>query len=371
MKFIDIFKPFRCEETIPSKKELFKARFSAGFVLSESAEEYDSKLLQIPIDRIYLYKEKYNSIKLFEKDHPLYSREVFAFKEKVCNDLINPSEFDLYSSYLQDRGIKSIILFDAHKLNFSVSKIAKYESYFNSLIHFVELFGPCSRKSRECYISIIENIDNINDWQKFYSYKLTNKSLKETRQLYANQMMKYAQKEPVLHTKIGGVRADKYKPVKEYYKDSIVTCFSKESLSIIIYKKDITELVSGSIAYGYLDVFYYKQYGVIFIVFKFLDNYKFTYYFNIKSNEQKAREWINGDSDKVEIWLVDRVAYELKAWTRFELNAISSIKQCLRIVQKPNTYKEIEETAKGLQKEYDSDDIVKLSVGSERVFSDS
>lgn len=97
MKFIDIFKHFRDEDSIPSQKELFKARFSAGFILRESAEEYDSKLLQIPIDRIYLYKEKYNAIKMFEKDHLLYSKEVQMFKEKICENLEDKAEFELYS----------------------------------------------------------------------------------------------------------------------------------------------------------------------------------------------------------------------------------------------------------------------------------
>lgn len=156
----------------------------------------------------------------------------------------------------------------------------------------------------------------------------------------------------------------------EYYEDTTVTCFSKECLAIVLYKKDISEDIAGAIAYGYLDAYYYKQYGVAFIVFKFVDSFKFTYYFNIKENNQ-SEEWLRSDSKKIEIWLVDRVSYELKSHTRFDLNAIPSIKRCLKIIQGPSSKKEIQETALSLMKEYNTDEIIKISVGSERVYSNS
>lgn len=138
----------------------------------------------------------------------------------------------------------------------------------------------------------------------------------------------------------------------------------------MLYKKDISEDIAGAIAYGYLDAYYYKQYGVAFIVFKFVDSFKFTYYFNIKENNQ-SEEWLRSDSKKIEIWLVDRVSYELKSHTRFDLNAIPSIKRCLKIIQGPSSKKEIQETALSLMKEYNTDEIIKISVGSERVYSNS
>ena len=366
-KFLSKGKSF---EPMPNRNELFQARFEAGFNCSCSAEEYDSNLLQIPLQRLYFYKEKFNQIKLFEKDHLRFNKETSDYRNKIESEIEDKYEFHMYCSYLRYRGIRKIILYDASRLSLDLKKAYQYELSFNMLTHYIETYGPCCQRTKEYYASVIQEIDDVNNWEKFYSYKVSNGSVNSFRREYAEKLLKYDKIDNTIRVKTGGKYSKKYKTAKEYYEDSIVTCFSKECLAIVLYKKDISDDVAGSIAYGYLDAYYYKQYGVAFIAFKFIDTFKFTYYFNIKENAQ-SDEWLKSDSKKIEIWLVDRVSYELKAHTRFELNAIPSIKRCLKFIQAPSSKKEIQETALSLMKEYSTDDIIKMSVGSERVYSNS
>mgnify|MGYP000012434521 CR=1 FL=1 len=370
MKLFKFLSKGKYFEPMPNRNELFQARFEAGFNCSCSAEEYDSNLLQIPLQRIYFYKEKFNQIRLFEKDHLLFNKETSDYRNKIESEIEDKYEFHLYSSYLRDRGIRKIILYDANRLSLSLRKTYQYELSFNMLTHYIETYGPCCQRTKEYYASMIQEIDNINDWERFYSYKVSNGSVKSFRREYAKKLLEYTKIDNSIRVKTGGKYSKKYKTAMEYYEDTTVTCFSKECLAIVLYKKDISEDIAGAIAYGYLDAYYYKQYGVAFIVFKFVDSFKFTYYFNIKENNQ-SEEWLRSDSKKIEIWLVDRVSYELKSHTRFDLNAIPSIKRCLKIIQGPSSKKEIQETALSLMKEYNTDEIIKISVGSERVYSNS
>lgn len=352
-----------------TQEGLYQARFAPNFILKETPEQYDSNLLQIPLERIYLYKDKVNEIKAYEKDHLRYSKETFAFRDSLIDSLNDKDEFQLYIDYIERRGIKNVVLYDTKMLRFSMSKIHKYEIFFNLLTHYIETFGPNSKRAKDQYISIINDIDNIYEWELFYNFKLSNGCHLEKRKECAQALMKYGKCTSDIHTKIGTEKNELFKTIREYSEDSITFVYSKECLSIMIYKKDISKEIAGSVAYGLLDVFYYGQFGVVFLTFKFLDMFSFTHYINIK--EFGGEEWSRSNTNKVEVWLIDRIDYNLKAWTRFELNALPTIKRCAFIRQRESTKNDITKNANNLLNKYSNRDFIKLSVFKERIFSDS
>lgn len=356
-------------DKLQEQEGFFQARFAPSFNHTCSPEQYDSQLLQIPLERIFLYKNKLDEIKAYEKDHLLFSKSTFDFRTSVSETVEDKDEFDLYCNYIEHRGIKHIILKDSKELAMSLTEVFKYEHFFNSLIHFSEVFGPNSSKAKNCYKSFISEVNSIYDWERFLQFKLSRGFHLQKREEYANSLMKRSNCTFEPHTKIGDEKERKFKPVREHHKDEIEFIYSKECLSIIIYKKDITKNLSGSIAYGFLDTYYYCQFGVVFITFKFLDTFKFTYYVNIK--EDKGEEWCRSDSNKVEIWLLDRLTYTMRAWTRFELNAFPSIKRTAFISQNDSDKRDIDKNADVLLKEYSDKDFIKMSVFTERIYSDS
>lgn len=369
MKLFNNFFRNSSTDKLQDQEDFFQARFAPNFDYTCSPEHYDSQLLQIPLERIFLYKNKLDEIKAYEKDHLLFSKATFEFRASVAGTIEDKDEFELYCDYVEHRGIKCVILKDSKELAISLAEVFKYEHFFNSLIHCSEVFGPNSSKAKDCYRSFIPKVNSIYDWERFLQFKLSRGFHLQKREEYANSLMKRADYTFETHTKIGGEKERKFKPVREHHKDEIEFVYSKECLSIIIYKKDITKKLSGSIAYGLLDTYYYCQFGVIFITFKFLDIFMFTNYLNIK--EDKGEEWCRSGSNKVEVWLMDRLTYTMRAWTRFELNAIPSIKRTAFISQKDSDKKDIDKNAEGLLEEYSDKDFIKMSVFTERIYSDS
>lgn len=357
-------------EDVPDFEELFKARFSEGFVLNTTPEEYDSKLLGISISNIFSYKNMYNEIKKFELEHDLFSKETIEFKQLVNNSAPDKYEFDLYCNYIRRRGIKKITLYDSEKLGEKLSKVFLYEYSFNIITHIIEVFGPNSSKAKECYANQIAKIDNIYDWERFYSYKINSGCLEIIRRKYVKQLMSYEPISNVTYIKRGREYNEHYKTVQEYSDDTIKIVFSKDKLSVFIYNNDISKDMIEAIAYGSLKTYYYKQFGVIFIIMCFPNIPKITFYINTKNNIEASDEWIRGKSNRVEIWLIDRVEFRLKAWAYFELNAIPNIKRCLRIEQKSNTKEEIESNASDVIFNYNTDRLVELSVYSESIIGE-